>query len=75
MILTVSRFSSCSRVESLEKVSPVEKRYEPLPQISPSTQYGPPAPIIPPNTLPKLSPSDGKLCITLNIIIFLFEMI
>uniref|UniRef100_A0A7N6BIM5 Zona occludens protein 1 n=1 Tax=Anabas testudineus TaxID=64144 RepID=A0A7N6BIM5_ANATE len=50
-----------NRVESVEKVSPVEKRYEPLPQISPSTQYGPPASAIPPNTLPKLSPSDGKL--------------
>uniref|UniRef100_A0A1A7WML5 Zona occludens protein 1 n=2 Tax=Iconisemion striatum TaxID=60296 RepID=A0A1A7WML5_9TELE len=47
-----------NRVESVEKVSPVEKRYEPLPQISPSSQYGPPAPPIPPNTLPKLSPSD-----------------
>uniref|UniRef100_A0A3B4WV91 Zona occludens protein 1 n=1 Tax=Seriola lalandi dorsalis TaxID=1841481 RepID=A0A3B4WV91_SERLL len=42
-------------------VSPVEKRYEPLPQISPSSQYGPPASAIPPNTLPKLSPNDGKL--------------
>uniref|UniRef100_A0A7N6A0N3 Zona occludens protein 1 n=1 Tax=Anabas testudineus TaxID=64144 RepID=A0A7N6A0N3_ANATE len=40
--------------------SPVEKRYEPLPQISPSTQYGPPASAIPPNTLPKLSPSDAN---------------
>lgn len=49
------------RVESLEKVSPVEKRYEPLPQISPSAQYGPPLPAIPPNPLPKLSPSDGKV--------------
>uniref|UniRef100_A0A3B4GXM6 Tight junction protein 1 n=1 Tax=Pundamilia nyererei TaxID=303518 RepID=A0A3B4GXM6_9CICH len=28
---------------SVEKVSPVEKRYDPLPQISPSSQYGPPA--------------------------------
>ncbi|MED6251410.1 hypothetical protein ATANTOWER_030368 [Ataeniobius toweri] len=49
-----------NRVESVEKVSPVDKRYEPLPQISPSTQYGPPAPAIPPNTLPKLSPGDVK---------------
>uniref|UniRef100_A0A673BEM0 Zona occludens protein 1 n=1 Tax=Sphaeramia orbicularis TaxID=375764 RepID=A0A673BEM0_9TELE len=47
-----------NRVESVEKVSPVEKRYEPLPQISPSSQYGPPVPVIPPNTLPKLSPSE-----------------
>ncbi|XP_075883430.1 tight junction protein 1 isoform X5 [Nelusetta ayraudi] len=45
-----------SRVESMEKVSPVEKRYEP--QISPSSQYGPPASVIPPCTLPKLNPSD-----------------
>ncbi|XP_035013518.1 tight junction protein ZO-1 isoform X2 [Hippoglossus stenolepis] len=49
-----------NRVESVEKVSPVEKRYEPLPQISPSSQYGPPASSIPPNTLPKLSPSDAN---------------
>ncbi|XP_055365762.1 tight junction protein ZO-1 isoform X4 [Betta splendens] len=49
-----------NRVESVEKVSPVEKRYEPLPQISPSSQYGPPASTIPPNTLPKLSPSDAN---------------
>ncbi|KAM4573476.1 tight junction protein 1 isoform 5-T5 [Odontesthes bonariensis] len=49
-----------NRVESMEKVSPVEKRYEPLPQISPSSQYGPPAPAVPPNTLPKLSPSDAN---------------
>ncbi|XP_069383845.1 tight junction protein ZO-1 isoform X8 [Paralichthys olivaceus] len=49
-----------NRVESVEKVSPVEKRYEPLPQISPSSQYGPPASTIPPNTLPKLSPNDAN---------------
>uniref|UniRef100_A0A1A8DAF1 Zona occludens protein 1 n=1 Tax=Nothobranchius kadleci TaxID=1051664 RepID=A0A1A8DAF1_NOTKA len=49
-----------NRVESVEKVSPVEKRYEPLPQVSPSSQYGPQAPPIPPNTLPKLSPSDAN---------------
>lgn len=47
-------------MESVEKVSPVEKRYEPLPQISPSSQYGPPASALPPNALPKLSPSDGE---------------
>ncbi|KAJ4938349.1 hypothetical protein JOQ06_002969, partial [Pogonophryne albipinna] len=47
-----------NRVESAEKVSPVEKRYEPLPIISPSSQYGPPASAIPPNTLPKLSPNE-----------------
>ncbi|XP_039988450.1 tight junction protein ZO-1 isoform X6 [Xiphias gladius] len=49
-----------NRVESVEKVSPVEKRYEPLPQISPSSQYGPPASAIPPNTLPKLSPNEAN---------------
>ncbi|XP_074488692.1 tight junction protein 1 isoform X5 [Sebastes fasciatus] len=49
-----------NRVESVEKVSPVEKRYEPLPQISPSAQYGALASAIPPNTLPKLSPGDGN---------------
>ncbi|XP_047189061.1 tight junction protein ZO-1 isoform X2 [Scophthalmus maximus] len=49
-----------NRVESVEKVSPVEKRYEPLPQISPSSQYGPPPSTIPPNTLPKLSPNDAN---------------
>uniref|UniRef100_A0A8C7FKT6 Tight junction protein 1 n=1 Tax=Oncorhynchus kisutch TaxID=8019 RepID=A0A8C7FKT6_ONCKI len=31
---------------SVEKVSPVEKRYEPLPQISPVSQYGPPSPAL-----------------------------
>ncbi|XP_034032110.1 tight junction protein ZO-1 isoform X3 [Thalassophryne amazonica] len=49
-----------SRVESVEKVSSVEKRYDPLPQISPSSQYGPPPSAIPPNMLPKLSPSDAN---------------
>ncbi|XP_075945379.1 tight junction protein 1 isoform X7 [Anarhichas minor] len=49
-----------NRVESVEKVSPVEKRYEPLPQISPSSQYGPPASAIPPNALLKLSPNDAN---------------
>uniref|UniRef100_A0A673YYP5 Tight junction protein ZO-1-like n=1 Tax=Salmo trutta TaxID=8032 RepID=A0A673YYP5_SALTR len=34
----------CFRTESVEKVSPVEKRYDPLPQISPVSQYGPPSP-------------------------------
>uniref|UniRef100_H3C741 Zona occludens protein 1 n=1 Tax=Tetraodon nigroviridis TaxID=99883 RepID=H3C741_TETNG len=48
------------RVESAEKVSPVEKRYDPLPQISPSSQYGLPAPALPPSALPKLSPSDAN---------------
>uniref|UniRef100_A0A8C7M481 Tight junction protein 1 n=1 Tax=Oncorhynchus kisutch TaxID=8019 RepID=A0A8C7M481_ONCKI len=39
-----------NRAESVEKVSPVEKRYEPLPQISPVSQYGPPSPAVPPNS-------------------------
>uniref|UniRef100_A0A3Q2FXZ5 Tight junction protein 1b n=1 Tax=Cyprinodon variegatus TaxID=28743 RepID=A0A3Q2FXZ5_CYPVA len=63
----INRFHDVSKpaqlsypVESLEKVSPVEKRYEALPQISPSTQYAPPAPVNPPNTLPKLSPVDAN---------------
>ncbi|KAL0968671.1 hypothetical protein UPYG_G00270000 [Umbra pygmaea] len=47
-----------NRAESVEKVSPVEKRYEPLPQISPVSQYGPPSPAVPPNTLPKLITND-----------------
>ncbi|XP_077372314.1 tight junction protein 1b isoform X11 [Festucalex cinctus] len=47
-----------NRVESVEKVSPGDKRYDPLPQISPSSQYGLPSSAIPPNTLPKLSPAD-----------------
>uniref|UniRef100_A0A669CXR3 Tight junction protein 1 n=1 Tax=Oreochromis niloticus TaxID=8128 RepID=A0A669CXR3_ORENI len=52
--------SACAKIESVEKVSPVEKRYDPLPQISPSSQYGPPASAIPPATLPKLSPGDAN---------------
>ncbi|XP_055789127.1 tight junction protein ZO-1-like isoform X3 [Salvelinus fontinalis] len=47
-----------NRAESVEKVSPVEKRYEPLPQISPVSQYGPPSPAVPPNSLPKLITND-----------------
>uniref|UniRef100_A0A3P8W488 Zona occludens protein 1 n=1 Tax=Cynoglossus semilaevis TaxID=244447 RepID=A0A3P8W488_CYNSE len=49
-----------SRVESVEKVSPVEKRYEPMHQISPSSQYGPPAPSMLPNALPKHSPNEAN---------------
>ena len=45
----------------MEKVSPVEKRYDPMHVISPTSQYGPPqTPAIPPNSLPKLGPSEGK---------------
>ncbi|XP_045544576.1 tight junction protein ZO-1 isoform X3 [Salmo salar] len=47
-----------NRTESVEKVSPVEKRYEPLSQISPVSQYGPPSPAVPPNSLPKLITND-----------------
>ncbi|KAK6309358.1 hypothetical protein J4Q44_G00208210 [Coregonus suidteri] len=47
-----------NRAESAEKVSPVEKRYDPLPQISPVSQYGPPGPAVPPNSLPKLTTND-----------------
>uniref|UniRef100_A0AAV2KXW7 Zona occludens protein 1 n=1 Tax=Knipowitschia caucasica TaxID=637954 RepID=A0AAV2KXW7_KNICA len=46
-----------NRVESVEKLNPVEKRYEAMPQVSPSSQYGA-APMVPPNTLPKLSPNE-----------------
>ncbi|XP_028304460.1 tight junction protein ZO-1 isoform X4 [Gouania willdenowi] len=49
-----------NRVESLEKVSPVDKRYEPLPQISPASQYGPPVSAVPPPTVPKLSPNNAN---------------
>ncbi|XP_062404002.1 tight junction protein ZO-1 isoform X4 [Sardina pilchardus] len=48
-----------SRAESVDKSSPVEKRYEPVSQISPSpSQYAPPAP---PTSLPKLNPTDVSL--------------
>ncbi|KAJ3596394.1 hypothetical protein NHX12_002801, partial [Muraenolepis orangiensis] len=48
-----------NRVESLEKVSPGEKRYDPMHQISPSSQYGPPpTPALPPNSLPKLGTNE-----------------
>ncbi|XP_066557366.1 tight junction protein ZO-1 isoform X3 [Amia ocellicauda] len=52
-----SNFSS--RGEAVEKVSPVEKRYEPVPQITPpASQYGQPVPpqttlVAPPAVLPK----------------------
>ncbi|CAL8325659.1 unnamed protein product [Gadus morhua 'NCC'] len=48
-----------NRVESMEKVSPVEKRYDPMHVMSPTSQYGPPqTPAIPPNSLPKLGPNE-----------------
>uniref|UniRef100_A0A7N6ABY6 Zona occludens protein 1 n=1 Tax=Anabas testudineus TaxID=64144 RepID=A0A7N6ABY6_ANATE len=43
--------NSYPRTESVEKPSPVEKKYEPVPQVTPS---------LPPATLPKPSP-EGKL--------------
>uniref|UniRef100_A0A8C7M4L7 Tight junction protein 1 n=1 Tax=Oncorhynchus kisutch TaxID=8019 RepID=A0A8C7M4L7_ONCKI len=42
----VNCFLPQTQAESVEKVSPVEKRYEPLPQISPVSQYGPPSPAL-----------------------------
>ncbi|KAG9331929.1 hypothetical protein JZ751_016566 [Albula glossodonta] len=45
---------SYSRTESVEKVSPVEKRYESVPQATPPpNQYGQPSPTAPPTSLPK----------------------
>lgn len=41
----------CPRMDSVEKSSPLEKKYEPVPQMTPS---------VPPATLPK-PPPDGKL--------------
>lgn len=49
------------RTESGEKVSPVEKRYEPVPQVNPvPTPYGQSGPAVPPTSLPKLSNAEGK---------------
>uniref|UniRef100_A0A8C1NTS5 Zona occludens protein 1 n=1 Tax=Cyprinus carpio TaxID=7962 RepID=A0A8C1NTS5_CYPCA len=45
-----------ARTESVEKVSPVDKRYEPLPPVNPSpAPYSQPTPAAPPTSLPKLS--------------------
>ncbi|XP_067236421.1 tight junction protein ZO-1 isoform X5 [Chanodichthys erythropterus] len=45
-----------ARTESAEKVSPVDKRYEPLPPVNPSpAPYSQPTPAAPPTSLPKLS--------------------
>ncbi|XP_067293194.1 tight junction protein ZO-1 isoform X12 [Pseudorasbora parva] len=45
-----------ARTESVEKVSPVDKRYEPLPPVTPSpAPYSQPTPAAPPTSLPKLS--------------------
>ncbi|XP_060742650.1 tight junction protein ZO-1 isoform X10 [Tachysurus vachellii] len=48
-----------NRTESGEKVSPVEKRYEPIPQVNPvPTPYGQSVPAVPPTSLPKLSNAE-----------------
>lgn len=59
------------RTESVEKVSPVDKRYEPVPQVNPTpAPYGQTGPAVPPTSLPKLSNAEGKsLNHTLNIFI------
>ncbi|XP_051741045.1 tight junction protein ZO-1 isoform X4 [Ctenopharyngodon idella] len=45
-----------ARTESVEKVSPVDKRYEPPPPVNPSpAPYSQPTPAAPPTSLPKLS--------------------
>nr|UPX72079.1 ZO-1 [Megalobrama amblycephala] len=45
-----------ARTESVEKVSPVDKRYEPLPPVNPSpAPYSQSTPAAPPTSLPKLS--------------------
>ncbi|XP_052399561.1 tight junction protein ZO-1 isoform X4 [Carassius gibelio] len=45
-----------ARTETVDKVSPVDKRYEPLPPINPSpAPYSQPTPAAPPTSLPKLS--------------------
>ncbi|XP_039502968.1 tight junction protein ZO-1 isoform X14 [Pimephales promelas] len=45
-----------ARAESVEKVSPVDKRYEPVPPANPSpAPYSQPTPAAPPTALPKLS--------------------
>uniref|UniRef100_A0A671N5D5 Tight junction protein ZO-1-like n=1 Tax=Sinocyclocheilus anshuiensis TaxID=1608454 RepID=A0A671N5D5_9TELE len=46
---------------SVEKVSPVDKRYEPLPPVNPSpAPYSQPTPAAPPTSLPKLRNIEGK---------------
>ncbi|XP_051975178.1 tight junction protein ZO-1-like isoform X6 [Xyrauchen texanus] len=48
-----------SRTESAEKVSPVDKRYEPLPPVNPSpAPYSQATPAAPPTSLPKLTNLD-----------------
>lgn len=51
----------CFRTESVEKVSPVDKRYEPLPPVNPSpAPYGQNTPAAPPTSLPKLTNIEGN---------------
>uniref|UniRef100_A0A8B9LMN9 Tight junction protein 1b n=1 Tax=Astyanax mexicanus TaxID=7994 RepID=A0A8B9LMN9_ASTMX len=63
----VNRFHDLAKpsqlqTESAEKVSPVDKRYEPLPPINHSAApYGQSGPPVPPTSLPKLSNTEGKL--------------
>ncbi|KAG1939408.1 tight junction protein ZO-1 [Pimephales promelas] len=50
-----------ARAESVEKVSPVDKRYEPVPPANPSpAPYSQPTPAAPPTALPKLSNIEGE---------------
>ncbi|XP_052453120.1 tight junction protein ZO-1 isoform X5 [Carassius gibelio] len=50
-----------ARTESVEKVSPVDKRYEPLPSVNPPpAPYSQPTPAAPPTSLPKLSNIEVK---------------
>uniref|UniRef100_A0A671NRL8 Tight junction protein 1b n=1 Tax=Sinocyclocheilus anshuiensis TaxID=1608454 RepID=A0A671NRL8_9TELE len=51
-----------TRTESVEKVSPVDKRYETLPPVNPSpAPYSQPTPAAPPTSLPKLSNIEVNL--------------
>ncbi|XP_053345528.1 tight junction protein ZO-1 isoform X7 [Clarias gariepinus] len=48
-----------NRTETGEKVSPVDKRYEPVPQVnSTPTPYGQTGPAVPPTSLPKLTNAE-----------------
>ncbi|KAJ8417642.1 hypothetical protein AAFF_G00224850 [Aldrovandia affinis] len=50
-----------TRTESVEKVSPVEKRYEPVPQVTPPpSQYSQPSPTAPPTSLPKPTNTEAN---------------
>ncbi|XP_062848145.1 tight junction protein ZO-1 isoform X3 [Trichomycterus rosablanca] len=48
-----------NRTEPVEKISPMDKRYEPIPQInSTPTPYGQSGPAVPPTSLPKLNNTE-----------------